>query len=418
IPCYGMKHFFAEYISPYPYTSGFSAVVIAKYYEGAYINGTLQSNNTPLPYAQVIIFDKYGIPHDIAYADENGAFHLIAPAGNITLQFSYDAGDGRRVNLKDITFNSTDDLLFSPITEQEATRIGNYTREINISVDLAAVDGFVYEDNNNNDSYEPEIDTPLSGVTVQLNDEFFGRAVQPVTTDANGHYQVMSLFPSQYTIIATQDGFDIHSNSVSVPPGTMFYNMSKPQLAGVEGTVTDPSGNTVNEADVTLRYSKDNKNVGTMITDAQGHYAFSKLVPGEYILNVTVTNSITPYYDYVFEDIITLEENKTLFSNVTLDYAAITVQGYTKYETQNIVNMSIEFSPDESVVNNSAEYTSTTSDIYTGVFGVSLQPGYYNISIYQTVNESGQDVTYTYEGNIVTTRGEGIKTRDLLLQRE
>ena len=425
IPCYGMKHFVAEYISPYPYTSGFRAAVIAKYYEGAYINGTLLCNNTPLPSAQVVVFDKYyeesgfPIPHDYTYTDVDGSFHLIAPAGNITLQFSY----ANQVMLKELTFNKTDDQLFSPITEQEATRTGNYTREINISVDLASVDGFVYEDNNNNDLYEPGIDTPLPGVTVQLDDEFapyLGRTTSPfvTTTDVNGHYLATNLYPSQYTITATQNGFDINSSSVSVPPGPMSHNMSKPQLAGMEGIVSDPSGNTVNAADVTLRYSKDNKVNGTMITDTQGRYAFSKRVPGGYVLNVTIANSTTGYYDYVFEDTVTLEENKTLFSNVTLDYAAITVKGYTKYGTQNIVNLSISFSPDKSVANNTAKQTSVTSDTTNGFYSASLQPGYYNISVYQTVNESGQDITYTYTGNLVVKKGEGIKTKDLLLQRE
>ena len=45
IPCVNMKHFYAEFfsdLSKYPYyDTGKSAVVIAKYYEGAYLNGTV-----------------------------------------------------------------------------------------------------------------------------------------------------------------------------------------------------------------------------------------------------------------------------------------------------------------------------------------------------------------------------------------
>lgn len=49
-PCYLMRHFVPDYISPYPYYGyGRSAVVIAKYYEGAFFNGTIKINETPSP---------------------------------------------------------------------------------------------------------------------------------------------------------------------------------------------------------------------------------------------------------------------------------------------------------------------------------------------------------------------------------
>jgi dolichyl-diphosphooligosaccharide--protein glycosyltransferase len=134
IPCYGMKHFSTEYISPYPYPGvGRRAVIIAKYYEGAFINGSISCNNTPLPYVYVVVFDKFGIPHDNMLTDANGHFNLLAPAGNITLQFSY----ANEVLLKEITFNGTNNATFSPISEREAMRLDpNYNRTFNISIYL------------------------------------------------------------------------------------------------------------------------------------------------------------------------------------------------------------------------------------------------------------------------------------------
>ena len=199
----------------------------------------------------------------------------------------------------------------------------------------------------------------------------------------------------------------------------MFYNMSKPLLAGVEGKVTDSSGNTVNGADVTLHYGKDNKVVGTMITDIQGRYAFSKLVPGEYILNATVTNTTTMNYDYVFEQTVTLVENETLSYNITLNYALIIVSGHTKYNTNNIANLTIDFIPDKSILNNTAKQATAISDA-SGLYTISLQPGTYNTSIDQTVNESGQNVIYSlYIGDLVVKKGQdSISNNDLILQRK
>jgi len=64
----------------------------------------------------------------------------------------------------------------------------SYSRYFNISIDPSTLEGFVYQDNNNNGSYDPTIDSPLSGITIELNDYYFGRPVQPVKTDPQGYY--------------------------------------------------------------------------------------------------------------------------------------------------------------------------------------------------------------------------------------
>ena len=189
-----------------------SAVVIAKYYEGAFFNGSISCNNTPLPYVTVAILDDYGFPHDNMSTDENGSFNLLSPGGNITLLFTY-AND---VFLKKITFNNTNNTLYSPVTDAEAMRLNGskYSRNFNISVNLSTLEGFVYQDNNNNGSYEPAIDTPLSGITIELNDYYFGRPVQPVKTDLQGHYIFRNLYPSKYNISAVENEYTLLNREV------------------------------------------------------------------------------------------------------------------------------------------------------------------------------------------------------------
>jgi hypothetical protein len=54
------------------YTQYRSAVIIAKYYAGAYLNGTVSANNTPLQYVRADVLDKYNVQHDTVLTDENG----------------------------------------------------------------------------------------------------------------------------------------------------------------------------------------------------------------------------------------------------------------------------------------------------------------------------------------------------------
>jgi hypothetical protein len=226
IPCYSMKHFIPVYISPYLYYgTGRSAVVIAKYYEGALFNGTINCNNTVLPYVTVAILDGFGIPRDNSITDFNGNFHLIAPAGNITLLFSY----ANEVLLKKIIFNNINNILYSPVTDAEAMRLNgtNYRRNFNISVNLSTLEGFIYDDKNNNGSYEPAIDTPLSGITVKLFDYYFGESIHPVKTDAQGHYIFRNLYPSKYNISAVENNYTFFDKLINVVPDDNLYNISK-----------------------------------------------------------------------------------------------------------------------------------------------------------------------------------------------
>ncbi|MCX6670708.1 MAG: glycosyltransferase family 39 protein, partial [Euryarchaeota archaeon] len=237
IPCYAMKHFIPAYISPYPYYGqGRSAVVIAKYYEGAFFNGSISCNNTPLPFVTVAVLDEYGFPHDYMPTDENGSFSLLAPGGNITLLFTY-AND---VFLKNIKFNSTSDVLYAPVTDAEAMRLNGskYSRSFNINVNLSTLEGFVYQDNNNNNSYEPTIDAPLSGITIELSDYYFGRSVPSVITDAQGHYIFRNLYPSKYNLSAVEDNYTLlNRQGINIEPGNNTRNISKPKLSGVKGVV-------------------------------------------------------------------------------------------------------------------------------------------------------------------------------------
>jgi asparagine N-glycosylation enzyme membrane subunit Stt3 len=425
IPCYAMKHFIPAYVSPYPYyNKQTSAVVIAKYYEGAFFNGTIYCNNTPLSYVTAVILDSYGFPHDNIATDANGSFNLIAPGGNITLLFSY-ASD---VYLHSITFNSTTNPLYAPITDAESMRLNGtqYRRAFNITVNLSTLEGYVYQDNNNNKSYEPGIDTPLSGITIRLDDYYFGRRVQPTTTDAQGHYLFTNLYPSKYNISAVEGNYTLLNKlGINVVPGNNSYNISKPKLAEVKGVVyLDANGDskyTAGEesigAHLTLTYTKlddTQMTVTSIITSAAGTYSFPGLIPGEYTLNASKVSPITGYYDYLTEQSVTLKANKTSWVNISLAFAPVSVKGYTTYENNSIPNLAVTFAADNSVENNTAKQISATSNA-TGLYTVKLTPGMYNVTVKKT---DGAVTVYSYTGKLSVVKGSGSAFYNISLVKE
>ena len=425
IPCYAMKHFVPAYVSPFPYYGqGRSAVVIAKYYEGAFFNGTISINNTPLSFVTVAILDEFGFPHDYVATDENGSFNLIAPGGNITLLFSY-AND---VFLKSIKFNSTNDTLYAPVTDAEAMRMNGskYSRSFDIIVNLSTLEGFVYQDNNNNNSYEPTTDSPLSGITVELSDYYFGRTVPSVKTDEQGHYVFRNLYPSKYNISAVEGDYTLlNKQGINVEPGNNTYNISKPKLAGIKGVIYQDNngdkkysaGEEVSGVQLQLTYTKLNDvqlPVTNVTTGASGSYAFPSLIPGEYTLNATKINTSTGYLDFLTEQTTTLTANKTSWVNISLTYAPVVVSGLTLYEATPVSGIPITFAPDKSVANNTATKQSTATSSGQGSYNVSIIPGSYNVSVKKT---EGATTVYTFTGKLVLIIGQGAASYNLSLTK-
>jgi dolichyl-diphosphooligosaccharide--protein glycosyltransferase len=425
IPCYAMKHFIPAYISPFPYYGqGRSAVVIAKYYEGAFFNGSISCNNTPLPYVTAAVLDEFGFPHDYMAADQNGSFNLLAPGGNITLLFSY-AND---VFLKTIKFNSTSNMLYAPVTDAEAMRLNGsrYSRTFSINVNLSTLEGFVYQDNNNNKSYEPTIDTPLSGINVQLNDYYFGRTVPSVTTDELGHYIFRNLYPSKYNLSAVEGNYTLlNRQGINIEPGNNTYNISKPKQSGIKGVVYQDSngdkkyttGEEESGVQIQLTYTKLNGaklSVTNATTGASGAYAFPSLVPGEYALNATKINTSSGYLDFLTEQAVTLTANRTSWVNISLTYAPVAVSGHTLYETTPVSGIPITFAPDKSVANNTATKQSTATSNAQGVYTVALIPGTYNVTVKKT---EGATTVYTFTGKLLLHIGEGTASNNISLTK-
>lgn len=424
VPCYNMRHFVPAYVSPYPYYSyGKTSVVIAKYYEGAFFNGTLKLRDIPLQYAYVVILDNYGFPHDATFTDANGSFNVLSPGGNMTLLFSY----ANEVFLKKITFNSTTNPLYAPVTDAEAMRLpgSNYSRVFNLSVNFSTLEGFVYEDNNRNKSFEPANDTPISNVTIQLKDQYFGRSIPPTTTDANGHYIFTNLPPSKYNVTAIQNGFTLSDVAVAVQPDINFHNISKPILAGVTGiTYFDKNGdkkyNAGEEASdihVRLLYTKYDTTVmqvNTTITGTTGAYSFSALVPGIYMLNASKLNAMTGYNDYLTQQSVTLIDNRTTSFNISLAYAPVIVSGHTTYNATNVSGIVIQFTKDQAVKNNTADAQSSITSKQDGVYVIKLAPGSYNVTV--SISQ-GQTLVFTFGGKLAVTAGQGVASYDIGLTK-
>ena len=442
VPCNNMKHFYAEFISdlnkfPY-YGTQKGAVVIAKYYEGAYVNGTVTFNGNPIE-SQVVVQKNltytegatFPIDHDADDVDiigENatGEFSVIAGAGNIILQIRKHPELGQNAFiLKEIIFNSTTDPELSEITDDDAMRRenSNYERFLNITIEPANVEGYVYIDKDDDGSYNASIDEPLTDVIIEVSeitDPVGGElpiVVFVVNVDENGYYNATGLLPGFYRITAVDsDNFILHlKDFVSLFSGNNSYDIAKPKDAAIEGNVyydnnQDDEFNAGDDkmSDITVELLYKEKQIDNTITDSEGKYSFTNLIAGKFtgddrgFNEYTIIASSPP--DYHTEVIIAPEENMTTSFNISLKLTPITVSGFTrKIDGTAVGGITLDFEVDESVTDNTAGESSTITD-ENGAYTISLTPGNYNVT---GMKDEGSVLVYLLEdGELDLVKGQ------------
>ncbi len=153
-------------------------------------------------------------------------------------------------------------------------------------------------------------------------------------------------------------------------------------------------------------------NVDSLITNDNGRFSFSSLIPGPYSIKAFKD------LDYYSETIIEVNENETLIQNISINYASISLSGSTlENNTENVLsNITIDYIPDITVENNTAQEISIQSDI-NGLYEVDIQPGTYNILVNQTTVENNITIIYNYQGKLIIEIGEGLKTFDIMISK-
>ena len=171
----------------------------------------------------------------------------------------------------------------------------------------ASISGLVHVDSNGNNVYDEGVDELLPGVTIQLLDAE-GSIVAETVTDPSGNYSFEGLRPGEYAVRQIQpeglftssqlvgsNGGQATENLISgiiVSSGDQAsnYDFCEHLPASIHGTVYhDRNDNGVQDAGEEgiegtriMLLDVDGNVVAETLTDADGNYWFSDLVPGEY----------------------------------------------------------------------------------------------------------------------------------------
>jgi dolichyl-diphosphooligosaccharide--protein glycosyltransferase len=427
IPCLNMKHFYAEFFSDlslYPYyDTGKAAVVIAKYYEGAFLNGTVIFDGAPIDATVVVqknvtYYGNYSaaVDHD-KNTTNDGNFSLIAGAG-ARLQILRNYPENiQPFAMKNLTFEGEVGTEFAPITDEDAMRKGNnYERFLNITINPANLESYFFTDVDGDGVYNKSIDTPLKDVYIELYDISEPEAPKTRTTDENGFFKFTNLMPGYYYVRAIKDGYSLNEKLLDLYEDNNYYNISELKPSSIEGKVYfEDESNTIEGVTVILFYKRmditgeidEEFSVNSTDTGSDGKYAFYDLVPGEYELRCQKDLL------YRQREEVTLTENMSLIQNISLEYNPVRVVGSTRYKGAGIGDIEIEFTP-SLIENNTAINKETIVTEENGAYQIDITPGFYDVSVR---DYEGQILVYTFDDALELPVGSGRRDLNITLTK-
>jgi phage tail sheath gpL-like len=201
---------------------------------------------------------------------------------------------------------------------------------------------------------------------------------------------------------------------------TSWVNISLTYAPVITSGYTTYNGANIGGIPITFAPDKSVKN-NTAITqisatsDAQGLYV-AKLTPGTYNVTVKKTEAATTVYTFTDKLVVSIGEGTASY-DITVTKVSVTVSGSTKYNGAGKANMTILFSKDLGIAENPAVTKSVKTD-RNGNYTTELTQGSYNVTIEELVNESGQNITYTYTGQLILSSGETSRSYNILLDRK
>jgi len=397
-------------------TSGLrSGVVFIKYYEGAYLNGTITTyKGTPLKNIRVTVYDEYGIPHDSIKTDENGEYHLIACGGNVTIQVSaggWDEGEYapygllsqvERMRLNSTKINISDDQIMRKEIDEDGDGIWDYYISQDFQLEENVLEGRIFWDNNSNDVYDENTDINITHGKIKLvNEDLDIEYLADI--ENNGTYILDNLTPGKYNIsieidehlISMDEDLDLRTGETE----TKDLNV-KPGY--IKGKVDSTTQDNLMGKEIQL-YDKINDKSIVELIDSDGNYSFEFLLPGNY----TIFMNIDGFEDY--RENIFLSEGNSIFKNITL-FPSSNVKGIAYYsETGTVLkNVTIKFQGQEE----NEDLTKITRTNITGFYSIDLRNGKYWISVKHDI---GEVTPYVYMGEINVQRRD--ISYDLPLQK-
>ncbi len=344
-----------------------SGTVFLKYYHGAYVNGTVTTENGfPAGGLWVTVQDEYGIPHQQVKTDAEGKYHILAPFGNVTIVIS----DGDALNqalvgknvVTRIKFNVTDDQAMRVKQDLDADGVLDYIITKDYVMTDSSIFGDLYWDNDYEGNFTVETDDLITEGTVYAVDTSSGITYE---FDGTGGSFSGPIPPGQYDVYALALGANTTiGEAVNISSGSEVQLDLAVQPAALSGYILNPDNSPAIGIEVVMDDAWSDV-VFTAYSEYDGGYRFDQILPGDYVLTTTEEGKMLFGATIGVDPGDNVQRNFTLWNKCSVDIR-VTVDGvpaaYSAYEVRD------DFGMDEVVSGITDKYGWVREDIPSGVY--------------------------------------------------
>jgi dolichyl-diphosphooligosaccharide--protein glycosyltransferase len=392
-----------------------SGVVFLKYYAGAYLNGTVTTTKgTPLSNVRVTVLDEWDIPHDTVHTDENGSYHLIAPAGNVTIKVTsggFEEGEFRsyailsqreQTELEELNINVSDDQVMRRKIDEDNDGIWDYNIVKDIKIEPNILKGKVYWDMDSNDEYDLGSDLNISQATVHAINEDLDMEYSVITPE-NGTYIFDDLSPGNFNISLEINGHIITlEEKKALKTGDKETKDVGIKPSSISGIVNSYLGEQFEGEEIHLIDKLNDDSIKTYL-DSEGGYSYDLLLPGNYTINVDIDGFER------FSEEIGFGQGNVTWKNITLSPSTdLLGLVYITESGSPVANSTLRF---DGLYENLGIVKFTTTN-NTGFYDIDLKNGKYEIWVKHDI---GEETPFVYL-NDIDVQG-GIISFDIPLER-
>ena len=287
---------------------------ILEYYPGEILSGTVTlPDGTPVPGARLTVYDGWHIPHQTVLTSADGAFSVILPPGNDTLNLTSGP-------LQGLAQNGTELLDSIPLVVDPALGFSLEAPPIaqNFVLQPGSVNGFVYWNATGNSTYDSSVDPVAVGANVTLGGP--GLRTYNATTDTDGSFRLTDVAPGVYNFTVRAGGATFSQGQLAVRPGAAANATAGLVPSKVTGTVKLEDGSPAVGATVTISDPAGLLEAAT--TNGSGSYTFANLVPGNYSVKAESGVNLAANATAVAlnQTVRTVTQNLTLIPVVPVDF--------------------------------------------------------------------------------------------------
>lgn len=259
-----------------------NGVVFLRYYDGAWVNGTVTAGSTPLPGVRITVTDELGTPHYLTTTDASGHYSALVPFGDITLTASVGTMTkttlvGSRT-LATTTLHVTLDQAMRSPADMDGDGLPDWILTRDLRVSPQTLRGTAFYDVNRNGTFDLG-DVRAAGASITVSDREF--SLRRTTTAAlDGSYAIGDLPEGVYSASLSLAGRTLSLADVTLTGVATAHDLSVP-FTTVHGRTLSSLGGILPGAQVQFQ-DETNSTIIATASLTNGTYRVGPLLAGNY----------------------------------------------------------------------------------------------------------------------------------------